>query len=321
MPQPAVTVLTGYLGAGKTTLLNRILSEPHGHRYVVIVNEFGAIGIDADLIVGADDDVVEMTNGCLCCNVRGDLIGALEAILKRPEPFDGILIETSGLADPAPIAATFLLDDDLSDAIRLDAIVTVVDARHVLEQLDEGGVAASQLALADVIVLNKSDLVGAEDLKELEERLRHSAPWAGLNPATRCDVPLDAVLGRKAFDLAAALERNPGLLAPHAHRHDGGIASVALATGQPIDADAFMDWIGRLRREKGRDLLRAKGIVAFAGEHRRFVFHGVQTLFEGDVTRLWRDDEARESRIVFIGRGLDPRALEHGFEACFRPDP
>ena len=219
-----VTVLTGYLGAGKTTLLNRILSEPHGKRYAVIVNEFGEIGIDNDLVVGADEEVFEMNNGCICCTVRGDLIRILEGLMRRKGKFDAIIVETTGLADPAPVAQTFFVDQDVQDAARLDAVVTVADAKWLSARLKDAPEAKNQIAFADVIVVNKTDLVSPEELREVEARIRGINPYAKLHRSVKSNVPLDAVLGKNAFDLDRILEIEPAFLDAddhdHAHDHD-----------------------------------------------------------------------------------------------------
>jgi G3E family GTPase len=219
-----VTVLTGYLGAGKTTLLNRILSEPHGKKFAVIVNEFGEIGIDNDLVVGADEEIFEMNNGCICCTVRGDLIRIIEGLMKRKGKFDAIIVETTGLADPAPVAQTFFVDADVQEAAKLDAVVTVADAKWLSERLKDAPEAKNQVAFADVILLNKSDLVSPEELREVEARIRAINPYAKLHKTVNCDVPLDAVLGRNAFDLDRILEIEPDFLEvdedDHDHHHD-----------------------------------------------------------------------------------------------------
>ncbi len=224
-----VTVLTGYLGAGKTTLLNRILSEPHGKRYAVIVNEFGEIGIDNDLVVGADEEVFEMNNGCICCTVRGDLIRILEGLMKRRGRFDAIIVETTGLADPAPVAQTFFVDQDVAEAARLDAVVTVADAKWLSQRLKDAPEAKSQIAFADVILLNKTDLVSPDELREVEARIRGINPYATLHRTQKAQIPLDAVLGRNAFDLERILEIEPAFLQAdehdlaqdhHGHAHD-----------------------------------------------------------------------------------------------------
>ncbi|MCB1524795.1 MAG: GTP-binding protein, partial [Rhodoblastus sp.] len=214
-----VTVLTGYLGAGKTTLLNRILSEPHGKKYAVIVNEFGEIGIDNDLVVGADEEVFEMNNGCICCTVRGDLIRILEGLMRRKGKFDAIIVETTGLADPAPVAQTFFVDQDVQDVAKLDAVVTVADAKWLSARLKDAPEAKNQIAFADVIIVNKTDLVSPEELREVEARIRGINPYAKLHRAVKSNVPLDAVLGKNAFDLDRILEIEPAFLEADDHDH------------------------------------------------------------------------------------------------------
>ncbi len=218
-----VTVLTGYLGAGKTTLLNRILTEQHGRRYAVIVNEFGEIGIDNDLVVGADEEIFEMNNGCICCTVRGDLIRIIEGLMRRRGKFDAIIVETTGLADPAPVAQTFFVDADVKDAAKLDAVVTLADAKWLAHRLKDAPEAKNQIAFADVIVLNKTDLVSPQELEEVEGRIRGINPYATLHRAVKADVPLSAVLERNAFDLDRILEIEPKFLEveeEHDHHHD-----------------------------------------------------------------------------------------------------
>jgi len=223
--QIPVTVLTGFLGAGKTTLLNRVLTENHGKKYAVIVNEFGEVGIDNDLVVGADEEVFEMNNGCICCTVRGDLIRIIGGLMKRRGGFDGILIETTGLADPSPVAQTFFTDDDVRAKTTLDGIVTVVDAKHVEARLADTDTADSQIAFADVIILNKTDLVTPAELKRVEQRIRRLNPFAKIHHTARCDIALDKILDRGAFDLNRALSLDPDFLKPehhhdHAHGHE-----------------------------------------------------------------------------------------------------
>src|ERR1700681_559521 len=220
-----VTVLTGYLGAGKTTLLNRILSEPHGKKYAVIVNEFGEIGIDNDLVVGADEEVFEMNNGCICCTVRGDLVRIIDGLMRRKGKFDAIIVETTGLADPAPVAQTFFVDESVGRKTKLDAVVTVADARWLKDRLKDAPEAKNQIAFADVIIINKTDLVSAAELDEVEGRIRAINPYARVHKTERCAVPLREVLGRNAFDLDRILEIEPEFLETddhhdHAHDHD-----------------------------------------------------------------------------------------------------
>ncbi|MBV1703818.1 MAG: GTP-binding protein [Hyphomicrobiales bacterium] len=334
-----VTVLTGYLGAGKTTLLNRILSEPHGKKYAVIVNEFGAVGIDGDLVVGADEEVFEMNNGCICCNVRGDLIRIIDGLMKRKGRFDAIVVETTGLADPAPVAQTFFVDEDVSSAARLDAVVTVADALWLSERLRDAPEAKNQIAFADVILLNKTDLVAPAKLAEVEARIRAINPYAKLHKTQRCQVPLDAVLGRNAFDLDRILEVEPAFLERgedhdhghdhhhdhgHDHHHHGGLKhyhdedmhSVSIVHEGDMDAEKFMPWLNDLVQVDGPDILRCKGVVALKDDPRRFVFQGVHMILDGEPTRDWRPEEKRLSRAVFIGRKLDEKRIRAGFEAC-----
>ena len=318
MTQVPVTVLTGYLGAGKTTLLNRILSEQHGKRYAVIVNEFGEIGIDNDLIVDADEEVFEMNNGCVCCTVRGDLIRILGGLMKRKDKFDAILVETTGLADPAPVAQTFFADDDIKSRTTLDSITTVVDAKNILARLSDSREAAEQIAFADQIILNKTDLANPEELAAVERRLRALNPFATIHRSQRCDIPLENVLGRGAFDLARVLEREPEFLneESHEHEHDDEIASVSLSTTKPLDGERLTAWLRALLAEQGQNILRAKGILDIKGRNERLAVQAVHMMMEGDYQRPWRADEKRVSRLVFIGRQLDRAALKRGFEAC-----
>jgi G3E family GTPase len=344
MPNPIpVTVLTGYLGAGKTTLLNRILSEQHGKRYAVIVNEFGEIGIDNDLIVGADEEVFEMNNGCVCCTVRGDLIRVIEGLLKRKGGFDGIIVETTGLAKPAPVAQTFFVDETVREKTRLDAVVTVADAKHLDLRLADSAEAAEQIAFADVIVLNKTDLVSTEDLAKTERAIRAINPTARIHRAERANVALDKVLDQGAFDLQRVIEIDPHFLPDHAcdeacahhdhdhhhhdhdhhHHHDdadhvaaSGIASVSLQSEKLIDPQKFMPWLNDYTQAHGPDILRLKGILAFPDEPKRFVVQGVHMIIDGDTQRDWKEGEARLSRLVFIGRNLDRAELESAFAAC-----
>jgi len=335
-----VTVLTGYLGAGKTTLLNRILTENHGKKYAVIVNEFGEIGIDNDLIIGADEEVFEMNNGCVCCTVRGDLVRILEGLMKRKGKFDAIIVETTGLADPAPVAQTFFVDEDVQANARLDAVVTVADAKWLSDRLKDAPEAKNQIAFADVIVLNKTDLVTAPELAEVEARIRAINPYAKLHRTTRAQVKLEDVLDRGAFDLDRILEIEPEFLNAgddhhhdhghdhdhHHHGHDHGhglkhyhdedMQSLSLRTDKALDPSTFMPWLQDLMAKEGGKILRSKGIISFTGDDERYVFQGVHMMLEGDHQRPWKDDEKRESRLVFIGRELPEQMIRDGFERC-----
>jgi G3E family GTPase len=312
-----VTVLTGYLGAGKTTLLNRILTENHGKRYAVIVNEFGEIGIDNDLIIGADEEVFEMNNGCVCCTVRGDLIRIMDGLVKRRGKFDAIIVETTGLADPAPVAQTFFIDEDVGAAARLDAVVTVADAKWLSDRLKDAPEAKNQIAFADVILLNKADLVEEADLARVEAQIRAINPYAKVHRTERCAVPLEAVLERNAFDLGRILDIEPDFLEEgHHHHHDDDMQSVSASIDGPVDPEKFMPWISTLTQVQGPDILRCKGIVAFPNEPQRFVFQGVHQILDGDLQGPWKDGEPRVSRVVFIGRKLDPAEIRAGFKDC-----
>ncbi|MCR5877833.1 GTP-binding protein [Phenylobacterium sp. J367] len=348
-----VTVLTGYLGAGKTTLLNRILSEEHGKKYAVIVNEFGEVGIDNDLIVGADEEVFEMNNGCVCCTVRGDLIRVVQGLMKRKGGFDAIIVETTGLADPGPVAQTFFVDDDVRAKTKLDSVTTVVDAKHLPLRLKDSKEAAEQIAFADQIILNKTDLVSEAELAEVEKAIRALNPLAPIHRAQRSNVPLEQVLGRGSFDLERITDLEPDFLNPshgepghvhdehcdhdhhhhdhgdhhhdhgHDHSHDhihdhvaeSGIRGVSLTSEKPLNGNRVTAWLNNVLQTQGPDILRAKGILDIAGDDRRLVFQAVHMILEGDFQRPWKDGENRYSRMVFIGRNLDEAALKAGFES------
>ena len=315
--QIPVTVLTGYLGAGKTTLLNRILSETHGKRFAVIVNEFGEVGIDNDLIVDADEELFEINNGCICCTVRGDLVRIIAGLMRRSRAFDGIVVETTGLADPAPVAQTFFVDEDVRRKTKLDAIITVADAWHLLEQIDRAPEAEEQLAFADVVLVNKVDLVEASRLATVENRIRSINPYAVIHRTERCGIDLAQVLGRDAFNLERILEVEPRFLTEeHAHEHDDGIASLSLVADRPMKPNRFMSWIQDVTQRFGPDILRMKGIASIEDDDRQFVVQSVHMLIEGGSQRPWKEQEPRQTRLVFIGRDLPKDLLRQGFEAC-----
>ena len=332
-----VTVLTGYLGAGKTTLLNRILSEHHGRRYAVIVNEFGEIGIDNELILNTDEELFEMNNGCICCTVRGDLIRTLHTLLRQrtdsEKPFDAIIVETTGLADPGPVAQTFFVDPFLHERTVLDSVTTVVDALHIGLRLADSFEAAEQIAFADQIVLNKTELVTEQELRGIEARIARLNPLAPIHRAQRANVALDRVLQRGGFDLERIALLEPHFLQPaygvaghdcthdHDHAHDNQIGSVALTSQQPMDVAAVSRWLEAVVAEQGPHILRAKGIMDVYEEPRKLVFQAVHMLLEGGLQRKWKADELRCSRIVFIGRQLDATALQAGFDSCAAKSP
>lgn len=339
-----VTILTGYLGAGKTTLLNRILKENHGRRVAVIENEFGEIGIDNELVVHGDEEIVEMNNGCLCCTVRGDLVRILDRLAPRRRQFGRVVIETTGLADPGPVAQTFFLDPDIAEQFYVDAIVTVVDARHVWLHLRSSPEAQQQIAFADAIVLNKTDLVSPDEAEALVGRIRSINPMAPIHRALRADIDLAAILDVSAFDLRRAVDLRPDFLGTeeeahehhehdhdhacedgcakehahvrhHHHEHETGVTSVSIELDRPLNTKKFAMWMDLLTGKFGPQLYRYKGILAVEGDARRVVFQGLHMLYETEVGRPW-GDEKPHSRFVFIGKNLDAEMLRRGFEAC-----
>ena len=308
----------------------------------MIVNEFGEIGIDNDLVVGADEEVFEMNNGCICCTVRGDLIRIIEGLMRRKGKFDAIIIETTGLADPAPVAQTFFVDEAVGKKAKLDAVVTVADAKWLRDRLRDAPEAKNQIAFADVILINKTDLVSEAELREVEARIRGINPYAKLHRTERAKIALDEVLGRNAFDLDRILDIEPEFLeadghdhdhhhdhshdhhGAHDHHHGGGLKhyhdedmqSVSLRSEKPLNPDKFFPWVQDLVATEGKDILRSKGILAFKDDPERFVFQGVHMILDGDHQRPWKEDEKRESRMVFIGRNLDLDKIRQGFEGC-----
>lgn len=310
-----VTVLTGYLGAGKTTLLNHILTAQHGKRIAVIVNEFGEIGIDNQLVIGADEEIFEMNNGCICCTVRGDLIRIISALMERADSFDYLMIETTGLADPAPVIQSFFVDEVMRSHLQLDAIVTVVDAMHIWDHWDSSE-AQEQIAFADVVVLNKVDLVSPPLLDELEQRIRSMNAFAKIHRTQHCQLDLEAVLGVGAFDLKNALSIDPEFLNEAAHDHDQSVTSVAIRESGAVSGDRLNRWLYQLVQQRGPDIFRMKGILDMDYEDRRFVFQGIHMTLDGRPGRLWREGETRHNELIFIGRNLDESELRHGFSEC-----
>ncbi|MGB6056248.1 MAG: GTP-binding protein [Burkholderiaceae bacterium] len=339
------TILTGFLGAGKTTLLNRILQERHGHRIAVIENEFGEENIDNEILVqDSGEQIVEMNNGCICCTVRGDLILALSALGQKREAgelaFDHVIIETTGLANPGPVAQTFFMDEEVASQFRLDAIVTVVDARHAMRQLDEHEEAQRQVGFADRILLSKTDLVGADDVRELRARLQRINPRAPIDTADFGRAPLDAILDIRGFNLNEKLEIDPDFLAAeephvhdehcgHDHEHDhehhhghGGhghtddIAAFVFRSERAFDPARLDDFLGGLIEVYGPRMLRYKGVLLMAGADRKVVFQGVHQMMGSDIGAKWGEHELRGSKMVFIGKNLPREIFMQGLQQC-----
>jgi G3E family GTPase len=320
-----VTLLTGFLGSGKTTLLNYILREQHGRRIAVIENEFGEVDIDSDLVVTSDEEIIEMSNGCICCvtSVRTDLLDVVRKLVDR---VDHILIEASGLADPMPIAQAFFLDDPVLARVALDAIVTLVDAKHIEQHLDDvryDGIdnqAVDQIVCADRIILNKVDLVDGADVERIRRRIERLNERAEIAVSSYAEVNLESILGIEAFELSKRAASEPGFLEePYHHSHDPAVTSVTVRVPGELDGELLRRFAERTADEFGADLLRWKGIVALAGEHRKVALQGVHQLFEIYPIEPW-GDQHRDSRVVFIGTNLARDVFEQGLAACKAPE-
>ena len=336
-----VTVLTGFLGAGKTTLLNYLLTQPHGHKCAIIINEFGAISIDNQLVIGADEEIVELNNGCLCCRVRGDLVKSLANLFQKQKRFDYVLIETTGLADPSPIAYTFLMPE-LKAKLRLDAIVTVADAKHLEKELMDAPEATPQIAFADVILLNKTDLVSSADVARVEARIRRMNPLAKIHRTQNSQIDVKEIFDLKARELNAPLDL-PTPAKPsdklsltaveeshehahehdhhdhaeaHEHHHDESVSSFYFCEERPLDLQKTEAWLSELLNTHGGDIYRSKGILHIQGQPKRVVFQGVQMTFDAQPDRFWNAGEKRQSQLVFIGKDLDEAMIKAGFAAC-----
>lgn len=312
-----VTVITGFLGAGKTTLVNHLLTQRADERIGIIVNEFGEVGIDGELIVAEENPLIEIRNGCVCCTVRTDLVAGVKALLQQHEvKLDRLIIETSGLADPAPVLQTFLADADLLQNVQLESVITLVDAaNHVCQQDDD--IAREQIAFADLIILNKTALLGESQLEDLERSLRSLNPTAVILRANHAELPASVLLDVPRFSLPNLLAIEPGLMEDeHDHEHDASISSYAVETQEPIDPDGFNRWLNQLVQREGQRILRMKGVLNLVGEARKFYFHSVHMLLDGRPGKAWDDTAPRTSRFVFIGRHLDRAALQQGFLSC-----
>jgi G3E family GTPase len=311
-----VTVISGFLGAGKTTLVNHLLAQSGG-TIGVIVNEFGEVGIDGDLIVADENALIEIRNGCICCTVRTDLVAGVKTLLAREDvKLDRLIIETSGLADPAPVLQTFLADAELLTQVELESVVTLVDAVNFHHQIDDG-IATEQIAFADLIVLNKVDLAQADQLQSLQTYLHSINPAATIIRTNHSIVAADALLGVQRFSLPNLLAIEPGILEDeHDHEHDDSITSFAMESHAAIDAERFSRWVTQLTLAPEQTIMRMKGVLDFVGEARQFYFHSVHMLTEAKPGKRWADDASRISRLVVIGRNLDIDALRSGFQSC-----
>ena len=343
-----VTVLTGFLGAGKTTLLNHLLTQKHGYKCAIIINEFGEINIDNQLVIGVDEEILELNNGCLCCRVRGDLVKSLDDLLRRQKRFDYVIIETTGLADPSPVAHTFSATE-LAGRLRLDGFVTVIDARHIDKELNDAPEPAQQIAFADVILLNKTDLVSPEELDQIEARLRRMNSLAVIHRTVNAQVDPGRILNLRARDLVSGLTLAPSVATepethdhshcdhdhgkcdhdheqeaghehhehehPHGH-HDDRVKSFYISDDRPLDLKKIEAWLTQVIRVEGERVYRSKGILQIKGQAKRVIFQGVQMMFDARPDRLWNVGERRLSQLVFIGKDLDEAAIRRGFADC-----
>jgi G3E family GTPase len=315
-----VTILTGFLGAGKTTLLNRILQEDHGHKIAVIENEFGEVGVDNAIIEKSDEQIVEMNNGCICCTVRGDLIRILGTLKEKRDDgslkFDRVVIETTGMADPGPVAQTFFTDEEIGNYYLLDSIITVVDAKHASKQLDEFHEAQEQVGFADRILMSKTDLVPADDVENLSKRIRKMNPRAPIKPVHFGNAPIDEVLDIRGFNLNAILELDPSFLTDSAHEHADQVESFVFRSDKPFDGNKLEQFLSGMIQVYGPDLLRYKGILWMKGNPRRVVFQGVHMMMGGDMGKPWTKAEKKQSILVFIGKKLPRDLFLAGLEEC-----
>jgi G3E family GTPase len=315
-----VTILTGFLGAGKTTLLNRILKEDHGHRIAVIENEFGEVGVDSEIIEKTDEQIVEMNNGCICCTVRGDLIRILGSLKDKRQSgalkFDRVIIETTGMADPGPVAQTFFTDEDIGNYYLLDSILTVVDAKHAPAQLDEFREAQEQVGFADRILMSKTDLVAVDETGKLIERLKRMNPRAPVKKVHFGEAPLEEILDIRGFNLNAILELDPEFLADAPHDHHDQVESFVFRSEKPFDGDKLEQFLSGMIQVYGPDLLRYKGVLWMKGNPKRVVFQGVHMMMGGDIGKPWGKGERKSSLLVFIGKKLPRDLFVAGLEQC-----
>ena len=315
-----VTILTGFLGSGKTTLLNRILKEEHGQRIAVIENEFGEVVVDSDLIEKGDEQIVQMNNGCICCTVRGDLIRILGELKDKRDrgalKFDRVVIETTGMADPGPVAQTFFTDEEIGNYYLLDSIITLVDAKHAHQQLDEFHEAQEQVGFADRILMSKTDLVSDDEVKTLSQRIRKMNPRAPIKAVHFGNAPLDEVLDIRGFNLNAILDLDPNFLTDIAHEHHDEVESFVFRSNKPFNGEKLEQFLSGMIQVYGPDLLRYKGILWMKGNPRRVVFQGVHMMMGGDMGKPWTKAEKKQSLLVFIGKKLPKDLFIAGLEEC-----
>src|SRR2546421_3918537 len=315
-----VTILTGFLGSGKTTLLNRILQEKHGHRIAVIENEFGEVGVDNAIIEKSDEQIVEMNNGCICCTVRGDLIRILGSLKEKRDAgelkFDRVVIETTGMADPGPVAQTFFTDEEICNYYLLDSIITLVDAKHAPQQLDEFHEAQEQVGLADKILMSKTDLVSEADVENLSKRLKRMNPRAPIKKVNFGNAPIEEVLDIRGFNLNAILELDPQFLTDSHHEHHDEVESFVFASDKPFDGAKLEQFLSGMIQVYGPDLLRYKGVLWMKGKKERVVFQGVHMMMGGDIGKPWGKGEKKESVLVFISKKLPRDLFIAGLQEC-----
>ena len=318
-----VTILTGFLGAGKTTLLNKILSENHGKKIAVIENEFGEIGVDHALVLKSEEEIFEMNNGCICCTVRGDLIRILGKLIPKKSKFDYVIIETTGMAHPTPVAQTFFLDEEIRRHYELDGIVTLVDAKHVGLHLDESSECQEQIGFADIVLINKSDLVSSQEIENLYSEIYKRNSSAEIHTVKYGDIPFSQLLERRNFNLDRVLELKPKFLDQpkshdhhrHDHSHQKGVSSVGIEVEGELNPERFQNWISKLLQDSGDHIFRSKGILNFKSKSQRYVFQGVHALIDGRFDREWGSDP-KKNILVFIGKNLDREKLTQGFMSC-----
>jgi G3E family GTPase len=315
-----VTILTGFLGAGKTTLLNHILSDHHGQSIAVIENEFGEAGIDGALLIQGEEQIIEMNNGCICCTVRGDLVRILEDLFRRNDTgelkLDRVVIETTGLADPVPVAQTFFVENELREHYVLDAIITVVDAVHGMQQMDQHHVALEQVGFADRILLSKIDLVSLEMIENITTRVRRMNPRAPIKHLHFGKTDIHDILDIAGFSLEEVLKIDPDFLDDVSHKHTDEITSFVFRSERPFSIKKLEVFLGSMIEIYGKELLRYKGILNIEGDDRRLALQGVNMLMGGEQGSPWKPDEKRESTMVFIGKSLPKASFIKGLEMC-----